>query len=127
MEHMGISRWSAVVVPPCERSGLVAVFAVTFGPDQRSGAGRTIGTWLFKPFLDQVPLRPQTCQGAVANPARWRLLGLLADGATRCVCQLQAAAGVSTGLMSYTPDREGHRLSEHRRLRGDEPAPEGPP
>lgn len=39
--------------------------------------------------------------GAVANPVRWRLLVFLADGVTRCVCELQPVAAVPTGLLSY--------------------------
>jgi len=39
--------------------------------------------------------------GAVANPVRWRLLLFLADGVTRCVCELQPVAAVTVGLLSY--------------------------
>lgn len=37
----------------------------------------------------------------MANPVRWRLLVFLADGVTRCVCELQPVAAVPTGLLSY--------------------------
>ena len=37
----------------------------------------------------------------VADPVRWRLLAHLADGTTRCVCDLQPVAGVATNLLSY--------------------------
>lgn len=36
-----------------------------------------------------------------ADPVRWRLLALLADGRTRCVCELQPAAAVPGNLLSY--------------------------
>jgi ArsR family transcriptional regulator len=38
---------------------------------------------------------------AVADPVRWRLLAALADGQTRCVCDLQPVAAVATNLLSY--------------------------
>lgn len=38
---------------------------------------------------------------AVADPVRWRLLALLADGQTRCVCDLQPIAAVAGNLLSY--------------------------
>jgi ArsR family transcriptional regulator len=38
---------------------------------------------------------------AVADPVRWRLLAQLADGETRCVCDLQPVAGVAANLLSY--------------------------
>jgi len=37
----------------------------------------------------------------VADPVRWRLLAHLADGTTRCVCDLQPVVGVATNLLSY--------------------------
>lgn len=37
----------------------------------------------------------------VADPVRWRLLAHLADGATRCVCDLQPVAAVAANLLSY--------------------------
>ncbi|GAA1036611.1 hypothetical protein GCM10009557_47800 [Virgisporangium ochraceum] len=37
----------------------------------------------------------------VADPVRWRLLAHLADGATRCVCDLQPVAAVAPNLLSY--------------------------
>jgi ArsR family transcriptional regulator len=37
----------------------------------------------------------------VADPVRWRLLSHLADGGTRCVCDLQPVAGVAANLLSY--------------------------
>jgi ArsR family transcriptional regulator len=52
-------------------------------------------------FLGPNPVEAADLLGAVANPVRWRLLALLADGDTRCVCQLQPVAGVHTGLLSY--------------------------
>ena len=38
---------------------------------------------------------------AVADPVRWRLLAHLADGTTRCVCDLQPVAAVAPNLLSY--------------------------
>lgn len=38
---------------------------------------------------------------AVADPVRWRLLAALADGGTRCVCELQPIADVAGNLLSY--------------------------
>jgi ArsR family transcriptional regulator len=37
----------------------------------------------------------------VADPARWRLLAHLADGTTRCVCDLQPVVAVAANLLSY--------------------------
>ncbi|MEV0902435.1 metalloregulator ArsR/SmtB family transcription factor [Actinoplanes sp. NPDC049802] len=37
----------------------------------------------------------------VADPVRWRLLAALADGGTRCVCDLQPIAAVPGNLLSY--------------------------
>lgn len=37
----------------------------------------------------------------VADPVRWRLLAHLADGNTRCVCELQPVAAVAANLLSY--------------------------
>lgn len=37
---------------------------------------------------------------AVADPARWRLIAVLASG-TRCVCELRPAAGVSAPTLSH--------------------------
>jgi ArsR family transcriptional regulator, arsenate/arsenite/antimonite-responsive transcriptional repressor len=37
----------------------------------------------------------------VADPVRWRLLAHLADGSTRCVCDLQPVAAVAANLLSY--------------------------
>ncbi|GAA3452406.1 ArsR/SmtB family transcription factor [Dactylosporangium matsuzakiense] len=37
----------------------------------------------------------------VADSVRWRLLAHLADGGTRCVCDLQPVAGVAANLLSY--------------------------
>ncbi|WP_327010687.1 metalloregulator ArsR/SmtB family transcription factor [Dactylosporangium sp. NBC_01737] len=37
----------------------------------------------------------------VADPVRWRLLAHLADGGTRCVCDLQPVAAVAANLLSY--------------------------
>jgi ArsR family transcriptional regulator len=37
----------------------------------------------------------------VADPVRWRLLAHLADGNTRCVCDLQPVAAVAANLLSY--------------------------
>ena len=37
----------------------------------------------------------------VADPVRWRLLARLADGQTRCVCDLQPVAAVAGNLLSY--------------------------
>jgi ArsR family transcriptional regulator len=37
----------------------------------------------------------------VADPVRWRLVAHLADGSTRCVCDLQPVAGVAPNVLSY--------------------------
>jgi ArsR family transcriptional regulator len=37
----------------------------------------------------------------VADPVRWRLLAHMADGSTRCVCDLQPVAAVAANLLSY--------------------------
>jgi ArsR family transcriptional regulator len=37
----------------------------------------------------------------VSDPIRWSLLAVLADGQTRCVCDLRPAAGVAANLLSY--------------------------
>jgi ArsR family transcriptional regulator len=37
----------------------------------------------------------------LADPVRWRLLAHLADGITRCVCDLQPVASVAANLLSY--------------------------
>ena len=52
-------------------------------------------------FLETDSLAAANLLGAVANPVRWRLLVFLADGVTRCVCELQPVAAVPTGLLSY--------------------------
>lgn len=39
--------------------------------------------------------------GVVADPVRWRLLRHLADGRTRCVCDLKPVAAVAANLLSY--------------------------
>ncbi|MGA5304918.1 ArsR/SmtB family transcription factor [Nucisporomicrobium flavum] len=52
-------------------------------------------------FLEAESVAAAYLLGAVANPVRWRLLVFLADGVTRCVCELQPIAGVTTGLLSY--------------------------
>ncbi|GAA2636666.1 hypothetical protein GCM10010436_52360 [Paractinoplanes durhamensis] len=38
---------------------------------------------------------------AVADPVRWRLMTHLADGRTRCVCDLIPIAAVAQNLLSY--------------------------
>lgn len=38
---------------------------------------------------------------AAADPVRWRLLSLLAERGTLCVCQLQPVAGVAPNVLSY--------------------------
>lgn len=38
---------------------------------------------------------------AVADPVRWKLVALLADGHTRCVCDLSPIAAVAQNLLSY--------------------------
>jgi ArsR family transcriptional regulator, arsenate/arsenite/antimonite-responsive transcriptional repressor len=52
-------------------------------------------------FLEADSVAAANLLGAVANPVRWRLLVFLADGLTRCVCELQPVAAVPTGLLSY--------------------------
>lgn len=37
----------------------------------------------------------------VADPVRWRLLAALADGETRCVCELAPVGGVASNVLSY--------------------------
>jgi ArsR family transcriptional regulator len=36
-----------------------------------------------------------------ADPVRWRLLAVLADRGTHCVCELQPVAGVAANVLSY--------------------------
>jgi ArsR family transcriptional regulator len=36
-----------------------------------------------------------------ADPVRWRLLAVLADQGTHCVCELQPVAGVAPNVLSY--------------------------
>jgi ArsR family transcriptional regulator len=52
-------------------------------------------------FLEAESVAAANLLGAVANPVRWRLLTFLADGVTRCVCDLQPVTAVPTGLLSY--------------------------
>ncbi|KUL26909.1 ArsR/SmtB family transcription factor [Actinoplanes awajinensis] len=52
-------------------------------------------------FLEADSVAAAALLGAIASPVRWRLLAFLADGATRCVCELQPVAAVPTGLLSY--------------------------
>jgi ArsR family transcriptional regulator len=63
--------------------------------------GWTIANVVASTFLEPDPVAAADLLGAVANPVRWRLLAVLSDGATRCVCQLQPVAGVHAGLLSY--------------------------
>ncbi|HET8658304.1 MAG TPA: metalloregulator ArsR/SmtB family transcription factor [Micromonosporaceae bacterium] len=46
-------------------------------------------------------VEPSALLAVAADPVRWRLLGLLADGTTRCVCDLQPVAAVPANLLSY--------------------------
>ncbi|MDY7090088.1 MAG: metalloregulator ArsR/SmtB family transcription factor [Actinomycetota bacterium] len=57
--------------------------------------------------------------GVVADPVRWRLLTHLADGRTRCVCDLQQVAAVAPNLLSYHLKvlREASLVSTRRRGR----------
>jgi ArsR family transcriptional regulator, arsenate/arsenite/antimonite-responsive transcriptional repressor len=57
--------------------------------------------------------------GVVADPVRWRLLTHLADGRTRCVCDLQPVAAVAPNLLSYHLKvlREAGLVSARRRGR----------
>lgn len=43
----------------------------------------------------------QVLLAAVADPVRWRLLAVLSDGGTHCVCELQPVAAVATNVLSY--------------------------
>jgi ArsR family transcriptional regulator, arsenate/arsenite/antimonite-responsive transcriptional repressor len=52
-------------------------------------------------FLEADSVAAANLLGAVANPVRWRLLVFLADGVTRCVCELQPVSAVTPGLLSY--------------------------
>ena len=79
---------------------------------------------------------------AAADPVRWRLLAALAGG-TRCVCELQPAAGVSAPALSHhlkvlrqaglvTAARRGRRIDytlapdAAQRLHAALPVPAGP-
>ncbi len=44
---------------------------------------------------------PAALLAVVADQVRWRLLSRLADGRTRCVCELQPVAAVAGNLLSY--------------------------
>jgi ArsR family transcriptional regulator len=46
-------------------------------------------------------LEPSAMLAVAADPVRWRLLAHLADGVTRCVCDLQPVAAVAPNLLSY--------------------------
>jgi ArsR family transcriptional regulator len=43
----------------------------------------------------------QALLAVAADPVRWRVLGVLADGGTHCVCELQPVAGVAPNVLSY--------------------------
>lgn len=79
---------------------------------------------------------------AAADPVRWRLLAALTGG-TRCVCELQPAAGVSAPALSHhlkvlrqaglvTAARRGRRIDytlapdAAQRLHAALPVPAGP-
>ncbi|GLY02361.1 metalloregulator ArsR/SmtB family transcription factor [Actinoplanes sp. NBRC 101535] len=47
------------------------------------------------------PIESAALLDVVADPVRWRLLTHLADGRTRCVCDLQPVAAVAPNLLSY--------------------------
>jgi ArsR family transcriptional regulator, arsenate/arsenite/antimonite-responsive transcriptional repressor len=50
--------------------------------------------------IEVSPVSAAGLLGVVADPVRWRLLAALTGG-TRCVCQLQPIAAVSTPALSY--------------------------
>ena len=43
----------------------------------------------------------QPLLAVAADPVRWRLLAVLADRGTHCVCELQPVAGVAANVLSY--------------------------
>lgn len=51
--------------------------------------------------FESMGVEPAGLLAVVADPVRWRLLAHLADGATRCVCELQPVAAVAPNLLSY--------------------------
>ncbi|GAA2715921.1 ArsR/SmtB family transcription factor [Actinoplanes palleronii] len=65
------------------------------------------------------PVESTVLLGVVADPVRWRLLTHLADGRTRCVCDLQPVAAVAPNLLSYHLKvlREAGLVSARRRGR----------
>lgn len=65
------------------------------------------------------PIESAALLGVVADPVRWRLLTHLADGRTRCVCDLQPVAAVAPNLLSYHLKvlREAGLVSTRRRGR----------
>jgi ArsR family transcriptional regulator len=51
--------------------------------------------------LAPAPADSRPLLAVAADPVRWRLLTVLADGGTHCVCELQPVAGVAPNVLSY--------------------------
>jgi ArsR family transcriptional regulator len=51
--------------------------------------------------IEATPVESAALLSVIADPVRWRLLTHLADGRTRCVCDLQPVAAVAPNLLSY--------------------------
>jgi ArsR family transcriptional regulator len=97
-----VDRWLVVVPPAAARSDerwsrKVGTFDPV-RPDSRAAHTEQvdISTGLVSTAVESAGLL-----AVVADPVRWRLLAHLADGATRCVCDLQPVAGVAANLLSY--------------------------
>jgi ArsR family transcriptional regulator len=52
-------------------------------------------------LIEATEIEPAGLLGVIADSVRWRLLAHLADGVTRCVCELQPVAAVAGNLLSY--------------------------
>ena len=81
---------------------------MTFGLWPSSVAGRTVEGVNTSTVLEPLPAHDTVAEAVdgarllavVADPVRWRLLAELFGG-TRCVCTLQAVAGVSAPAVSH--------------------------
>ena len=51
--------------------------------------------------IEATGIDPAGLLNVIADPVRWRLLAHLADGGTRCVCELRPVAAVAGNLLSY--------------------------
>ena len=73
---------------------------MTNGPAAVCPAGHTVLAVDTSTVIASSPVELTARLGALADPVRLRIVGVLADG-TRCVCDLQAAVPVAANLLSY--------------------------